>query len=80
MKRRKLLIFFVAIMVLSMMGLGAQCGFGGQSPTLELEVYDGPDYSEDDGMCYYRVEAISTGTPTPAIEFSESEFYNVFDF
>jgi hypothetical protein len=76
MKKRKLLIFLIAIMVLSMMGLGAQCGFGGESPALELEVYDGPDYSEEDGMCYYRVEAVSTGTPAPSIEFSDDDNVN----
>ena len=73
MKKRKLFTIIVVILVISMMGLSAQCGFGGESPTLELEIYDGPDYSESDGMCYYRVEAISTGTPAPQVEFAQDD-------
>ena len=73
MKKRKLLIAIVALMVIAMLGLSAQCGFGGEVPTLELEIYDGPDYSESDGMCYYRIEAISKGTPAPAIEFADDD-------
>ena len=36
MKKRKLLIAIVALMVIAMLGLSAQCGFGGEAPTLEL--------------------------------------------
>jgi len=69
MKKNKILIAIIAVLTISMMGLGAQCGFVGETPTLKLEVYDGPDY--EDGMCYYRVEAVSTGTPEPEIVFEE---------
>ena len=39
-------------------------------PTLKIIVYEGPVIVDSD-MCYYRVEAIVTGNPTPAIKFSK---------
>lgn len=42
-------------------------------PTLKLVVYEGPVIIEDSSICYYRVEAIVTGDPYPAIKFSKDD-------
>lgn len=42
-------------------------------PTLNLEVYEGPLYSETDRVCYYRIEAIVTGNPVPSVNFSKDD-------
>jgi len=73
MQKRKLLIIIVAILTISLIGLAATCLAPGEAPTLELETYDGPDYSESDNMCYYRVEAKATGMPEPEIEFDDDD-------
>ena len=73
MQKRKLFITLAAILTISLIGLSATCLAPGEDPTLELEIYDGPDYSESDNMCYYRVEAIATGMPAPEIEFDEGD-------
>jgi len=44
-----------------------------QSPTIDLLIYEGPTYSEDDDVCYFRVEASVTGNPTPAVVFSKDD-------
>lgn len=44
-----------------------------EAPTIELQIYEGPTYSSLDNVCYYRVKAIVTGTPTPDIEFSKDD-------
>ena len=69
MQRRKLFIALAAILTISLMGLSATCLASGEAPILELEIYDGPDYSESNDMCYYKVEAIVTVMPEPEIEF-----------
>jgi hypothetical protein len=48
---------------------------GGQAeaPTITLEICEGPVYSSGDNICYYRVEAIVTGTPSPDVEFSKDD-------
>jgi len=40
------------------------------APTISIEVYEGPAYSAEDGVCYYRVKAVVTGTPTPVVSWS----------
>ncbi|MBD3181421.1 hypothetical protein GF312_03955 [Candidatus Poribacteria bacterium] len=42
-------------------------------PAIKLEIYEGPIYSEEDNVCYYRVKAIVTGKPLPDIEFSRDD-------
>ena len=42
-------------------------------PTIELKTYDSPNYTEADGICYWRVEAIVTGNPVPEVEFSKDD-------
>jgi len=48
------------------------------APTIELEIYQGPTYSEDDGICYYRVKAVVTGNPAPTVEFSRDDSLGSF--
>jgi len=36
-----------------------------EEPTIELNVYMGPEYNAADDVCFYRVEAIVTGNPMP---------------
>lgn len=40
------------------------------SPTINLIIYEGPIYVESDDICYWRIEAITDGSPEPQIEFS----------
>ncbi|MBA7588568.1 hypothetical protein ES708_30628 [subsurface metagenome] len=44
-----------------------------EAPTIELQIYEGPVYSQADNVCYYRVKAIVTGAPTPDVEFSRDD-------
>lgn len=56
-----------------------RCGQQTETPTLELNITEGPNFSEDDNMCYYRIEATVTGTPDPEIEFSDDENVSLLD-
>jgi hypothetical protein len=63
------LVFTVIFILFSSLSL--QCGLTpGEEPSLNLEVYDGPDYSSQDNMCYYRIEAIAEGEPDPVVEYT----------
>ena len=42
-------------------------------PTLKLIVYEGPVIVPESDICYYRIEAIATGDPYPAIKFSKDD-------
>jgi hypothetical protein len=44
-----------------------------EEPTIELEVYEGPLYSSADDVCYWRVQAIVYGVPTPTVEFTRDD-------
>lgn len=44
-----------------------------EAPTIELEIYEGPIYSSNNNVCYYRIKAIVTGSPTPTISFSKDD-------
>ncbi len=44
-----------------------------QGPAIELEIYEGPLFSEANDICYYRIEAIVMGNPEPIIEFSKDD-------
>jgi hypothetical protein len=44
-----------------------------KAPTIELIVYQGPVYSEEDDVYYYRVEAKVTGNPQPEVDFSKDD-------
>lgn len=43
------------------------------APAIALEVYEGPLYSPEDDICYYRVKAIVSGSPYPAVIFSKDD-------
>jgi len=73
MRNIKILMVFAVITSICMVSLSAQCGIKREAPTIELQIYDGPDYSESDDMCYYRVEAVVEGTPNPDVEFNEDD-------
>ena len=34
------------------------------APTIKLQIYEGPTYSQSDSVCYYRIEAVVTGSPS----------------
>lgn len=44
-----------------------------EAPTIKLEIYEGPTYSAADDICYYRIKAIVTGKPKPAVKFSKDD-------
>ncbi len=44
-----------------------------ESPTIKLEVSEGPLLSEDGTICYYRIKAGVTGFPAPTIKFSKDD-------
>ena len=78
MQNKKLFIALISIIIIcAIAGLViffyAHFGAKGEAPAVKLEIYDGPDYSESDNMCYYRVEAIFSGTPEPEIKFNEDD-------
>ena len=68
------LVFFITISAIC-----NQCSAETESPTIELQIYDGPDYSASDDMCYYRVEAIATGFPDPEVIFNYDNNVNPLD-
>jgi hypothetical protein len=45
---------------------------GSQAPTIDLLIYEGPALSED-GICYFRIEAIVSGSPAPTVTFSKDD-------
>ena len=47
-------------------------------PGVELIIYEGPEYSEADGICYYRVQANVKGYPEPTVEFSRDDSGGAF--
>jgi len=47
-------------------------------PTIDLEIYYGPDFSPYDAVCYYRIEAEVTGNPTPEVEFSKDDSFGAW--
>ncbi|MCL5072240.1 MAG: hypothetical protein M1308_15315 [Actinobacteria bacterium] len=48
------------------------------APTINLEIFEGPTYSAGDDICYYRVKAIVTGDPVPAVSFSKDDSAGVW--
>ena len=52
---------------------GSTAGSNATAPTIRLEIYEGPTYSEAGDICVYKIEAIVTGSPTPTITFSRDD-------
>ena len=81
--KKYLILFLVIVFVTSMLFIGTGCKEEvveeeeqeeqAKAPTITLEIYQGSTYSTEDDLCYYRVEAIVTGTPTPDVEFSKDD-------
>ena len=81
--KKYLILFLVIAFVTSMLFMGTGCKEEiveeeeqeeqAKAPTITLEIYQGSTYSSEDDVCYYRVEAIVTGTPTPDVEFSKDD-------
>ena len=46
---------------------------GNEAPTIELEIYEGPTYSAGDDICFYRIQAVMTGKPSPTVKFSKDD-------
>jgi hypothetical protein len=42
-------------------------------PTIKLEIFEGPVFSEGGDICYYRVKAMVTGNPAPLVSFSKDD-------
>jgi hypothetical protein len=42
-------------------------------PTIKLQIYEGPKYSETEDACYYMVKAVVTGDPKPQVMFSKDD-------
>ena len=76
MRKNKLNILVATLTFIILFSTAAICtqiGVQSEAPTIKLEIYDGPDYSESDNMCYYGVEAKATGMPKPEIEFDDDD-------
>jgi len=43
------------------------------APTIKLQIYEGPTYSQSDDVCYYRIGAVVTGSPSPTVTFSKDD-------
>jgi len=41
-------------------------------PTLKIVVYEGPVIVDSD-LCYYRIEVVVSGNPSPVIKFSKDD-------
>ena len=48
------------------------------APTIKLQIYEGPTYSQADDVCYYRIEAVVTGSPAPLVTFSKDDSSGAF--
>lgn len=82
MKKSKLFLilsFMAAVSLFAAAAICTQYGQQAETPTLELKIVEGPDFSEDGNMCYYQVEATVTGTPDPEIEFSDDDNVNLLE-
>ena len=44
-----------------------------KTPTIKLEIYEGPTYSPSDNTCYYQIKATVTGNPYPTVKFSKDD-------
>ena len=73
MKKNKIYLFISIAALICFLGTAALCNQTGggenEAPTLKLKISEGPIFSEEDGECYYEIEAVVAGTPEPDIEF-----------
>ncbi|MCJ7471573.1 MAG: hypothetical protein MUP02_02025 [Actinobacteria bacterium] len=73
MKKNKIYLLISIAALICFLGTAALCNQMGEgeneAPTLKLKISEGPIFSEEDGECYYEIEAIVAGIPEPDIEF-----------
>jgi len=43
------------------------------SPSVSLEIILGPEYVQDNQVCYWRIKAVVSGNPSPEIKFSKDD-------
>ncbi|MCL4385066.1 MAG: hypothetical protein M1475_00705 [Actinobacteria bacterium] len=48
------------------------------SVSINLQIYEGPVYVPDNGIYYYRVEAIVNGDPLPTVVFSKDDSHGAW--
>lgn len=44
-----------------------------EAPQVSLKIVSGPHYAQNNQVCYYRVRAVATGKPYPALEFNRDD-------
>jgi hypothetical protein len=44
-----------------------------EEPTISISIYEGPTYNPVDGVCYYRIKATVTGSPSPDVDWSKDD-------
>jgi len=49
-----------------------------EGPAISLAIYQDATYSSADDVCYYRIEATVTGSPTPSVEWSRDDSRGAF--
>ena len=59
-------IILIIVFILSINGCESKT-----PPTIELRIYEGPAYAS--GVCYYQIEALTTGNPEAIVEFSKDD-------
>ncbi len=47
-------------------------------PAISLVIIVGPVFSPEDEVCYYRIEAVVSGSPSPAVSFSKDDSYGAW--
>ncbi len=73
MQKRKLYIVILAIILISLSGLSAQCLAAGEAPAIEFEIYDGPDCSASNDIIVWKGETSVRGFPDPEIDFGDDD-------
>jgi len=42
-------------------------------PTIQLKIYEGPKFNQQDGTYYFKIRAVVTGDPLPNVQFSRDD-------
>lgn len=58
---------------------GATTSTVDNSVTINLQISEGPVYSQGDGIYYYRIRAVVTGDPAPTVVFSKDDSHGVWE-
>ena len=68
---KKPLIIILIVFIFFMVFSATSCSKRNTSTTIELKIYEGPDYIN--GFCVYRVEAVVTSFPEPKVSFTKDD-------